>query len=58
MMFSIIGMVIGALILGAGIYYFAKDKNNPESRQIYGIIGGVGAIIFIGTLVKLLIKIL
>ncbi|ADL03761.1 hypothetical protein Closa_1151 [[Clostridium] saccharolyticum WM1] len=32
MMFSIIGMVIGALILGAGIYYFAKDKNNPESR--------------------------
>ena len=31
MILKIIGMIIGALILGAGIYYFVKEKTtgNP-----------------------------
>ena len=44
MVLKLIGLIIGALILGAGIYYLAKEKADPESRKIYmtvSIIGGV-----------------
>lgn len=48
MVIKIIGLIIGILVLGAGIYYFAKEKHDPESRKIYttaGIIGGIIAIV-------------
>ena len=32
---KIIGLIIGALVLGAGVYYRAKEKDDPESRKIY-----------------------
>ncbi len=54
MMFNGIGVVIGALILVAGIYYFVKDRNDLESRKVYSIISGIGGIVFIGMLIKLL----
>ena len=43
MAIKIIGIIIGVLVLGAGIYYGAKEKNDPESRKIYTIIGAVCA---------------
>lgn len=27
---KIIGLIIGVLVLGAGIYYLAKEKHDPE----------------------------
>lgn len=42
---KIIGIIIGVLVLGAGIYYGAKEKNDPESRKIYTIIGVAGGVI-------------
>ena len=30
MIVNIIGTVIGALVLGAGLYYFAKEKNRAK----------------------------
>lgn len=33
----IIGLLVGLLVLGAGIYYLAREKNDPESKKIYGI---------------------
>lgn len=50
MITKIIGMIIGALILGAGIYYFAKEKNDRESRKIYTIISIAGGLIFVVSL--------
>lgn len=44
---KIIGTIIGALIMGAGIYYLVKEKHDPESKKIYGIAAAVGAIIFV-----------
>lgn len=55
MIFNIIGLVIGIMILGAGIYYFAKNKEDKESRKIYGIVIGVGAVIVIGIGIKMII---
>lgn len=51
MVVKIIGTLIGALILGAGLYYLIKEKNDKESRNIYGIISSIGGIIFIVMLV-------
>lgn len=42
---KIIGLVIGILILGAGIYYLAKEKDDPESKKIYTIVSAVGGVI-------------
>lgn len=45
MVIGIIGIIIGLLVLGAGIYYLVKEKDDKESRKIYGITSGVGAVI-------------
>jgi hypothetical protein len=58
MIISIIGMLIGALVAGVGVYYLIKEKRDKESVKIYGIISGVGGVIFIGMLVKLILELL
>lgn len=40
---KIIGLVIGILVLAAGVYYLGKEKNDPESRKIYGVISALWA---------------
>ena len=45
MLIKIIGLVIGVLVLGAGIYYLSKEKEDPESRKIYTVVSIVGAVI-------------
>ncbi len=42
---KIIGIVIGVLILAAGIYYLVKEKHDRESRKIYAVVSAVGAVI-------------
>ena len=44
MIYNIIGLIIGILILGAGIFTFIKEKTYRESRKIYGITMGTGGI--------------
>lgn len=58
MIISIIGMLIGALVAGVGVYYLIKEKRDKESVKIYGIISGVGGVIFIGMLIKLILELL
>lgn len=58
MIISIIGMLIGALVAGVGVYYLMKEKRDKESVKIYGIISGVGGVIFIGMLIKLILELL
>ena len=36
MMVCIIGILIGLLVLGTGIYYLHQEKHDSESRKIYG----------------------
>ena len=45
MAIKIIGLIIGILVLAAGIYYAGKEKDDPESKKIYTIIGIIGAVI-------------
>ncbi len=47
--------VIGAMILGAGIYYLAKEKTDREARKIYTITTVAGALILAGAILKLVL---
>ena len=38
-------IIIGAMILGAGIYYLVKEKADKEARKIYPITTVAGAIL-------------
>lgn len=58
MAIKIIGTLIGALILGAGLYYFVKEKSDKESRKIYSIISGIGGVIFITMLTLTILAII
>ena len=46
-MIPIIGLIIGILILGAGIYYLTQSKNDPESKKIYSVVSVIGAAVAI-----------
>ena len=43
MVIKIIALIIGVLILGTGLYYLSKEKHDPESRKICGIVSAVAA---------------
>lgn len=53
--FTIVILIIGALILGAGLYYLVREKNDPESKKIYSVITLVGAVMVLGTILKLVV---
>lgn len=44
-MIKIIGLLIGLLVLGFGLYYLVKEKDDKESWTIYTITTIVGAVI-------------
>lgn len=56
MVIKSIAIVIGVLVLGAGLYYLSKEKHDPESRKIYGVISAVGAVIAVVAAVLLLVQ--
>ena len=45
MTIKIIGLVIGILVLGTGVYYLAKEQHDPESKKIYTVISVIGGVI-------------
>ena len=42
---KIIGLIIGILVLCAGLYYLIKEKHDPESKKIYSIVSVIGGVI-------------
>lgn len=56
MTIAIIGMLIGALVAGAGVYYLVREKKDRESVKIYGIVTAVGGVVFVAMLIQLLLS--
>ena len=54
MAIKIIGLIIGILVLGAGIYYLVKEKQDPESKKIYTIVSVIGGIIAVASALLLI----
>ena len=55
MIVKILGLVIGLLVLGAGVYYLAKEKHDAESKKIYTIASIAGAVVALGSLLLLVL---
>ncbi len=45
MIIKIIGLIIGVMLLGAGISSLRKSKDDPEAKKIYTITSMIGAVI-------------
>lgn len=43
----IIGILIGLLLVGAGIYYFVHDKADKEMQKISAVFCALGAVVII-----------
>lgn len=52
---KIIGTIIGALILAAGLYYLKAEGSDAESKKIYTVVSVIGGIIFAVMLVLTLL---
>lgn len=46
------------MVLVFGIYYLLKEKEDKESVKIYGVTTAIGAVIFVGMLISLIIKLM
>ena len=49
----VLGIIIGLLVLAAGIYFLVKEKADPESKKIYTIVTVIGAVIIVAALLML-----
>ena len=56
MISGIIGLIIGILVAVAGIYYLGKEKNDPESKKIYGTITVIGVVVAIVMIIKIVLS--
>ena len=56
-MITIISLIIGILLFGAGVYYLQQNKNDAESRKIYGVTAAIGAVVAVVCAVMLLLKV-
>ena len=56
MIVTIIGLLIGLLVLGAGIYYLVKEKEDPESKKIYTVVTVIGLVIAIVAAIRLIMS--
>lgn len=56
MIMIIILLVVGAMILGGGLYYLFKEKGDQEAQKIYIITTIAGAAILAGTILKIAIS--
>ncbi len=55
MITKVIGLLIGVLVAGAGIYYRVKEKDDQESRKIYTVAVAIGGVIAIVCLLLLIL---
>ena len=54
MLFNIIGLVIGVLLLIAGVIYLVKEKEDRDARKIYIITALIGAVVTVFMVIRLL----
>lgn len=53
--FTIIGLLISIGITVAGGRYLKKEWADKESRKIYGIFLGIGLLITVGIIIKIIV---
>ena len=56
MIFTCLGIIIAIMIIVFGAYYLVKERNDNESKKIYSVVTGIGFIILIIMIVKLIFQ--
>ena len=56
MLTHILGALVGALVLGCGLYYLVKEKKDKESRKIYGILSAAGGVLLVVMVALMVVK--
>ncbi|MCD8216326.1 MAG: hypothetical protein LUC97_11935 [Clostridiales bacterium] len=51
---NVIFLIIGLAIFAFGAYYFLKEKQDPESRKIYGITVLAGIIVTVFMIIRII----
>ncbi len=54
-MVTIIGLLIGILVFGAGVYYLVKEKEDKESQKIYTVTTIIGLVIVVAAALRILV---
>lgn len=52
MVIAVVALIIGVMMLFAGIYYIAKARGDKEGKKIYAAVTVIAAVIAIGALAK------
>lgn len=52
MLFTVVALIVGAMIFLGGFYYLIKEKSDQEARKIYLITTVAGAVILAGVIVR------
>ena len=55
MIFNVIALLVGILILGCGVYFLMKEKDDPESRKIYLVVTGIGVVVAVIFVLRLVV---
>lgn len=55
LIFTVAGLLIGIALIAGGIYYLLKEKDDKDSVKIYGTFAGIGAVITIGIVIKIIV---
>ncbi len=52
MLFTVVALIVGAMIFLGGLYYLIKEKSDQEARKIYLITTVAGVVILAGVIVR------
>ena len=55
MILGIIGLIIGIAIVCGALYYLIKERHDPQSKKIYGVMLAIGCVITIAMILKLIL---
>ncbi|OPX92261.1 MAG: hypothetical protein A4E52_00026 [Pelotomaculum sp. PtaB.Bin013] len=53
--FTTAGLLVGIALIAGGRYYLLKEKDDKDSAKIYGTFVGIGALIVIGMVIKIIV---
>ena len=53
---GIIGLIIGIAIVCGALYYLIKERHDPQSKKIYGVMLAIGGVITIAMILKLILS--
>ncbi len=56
MILGIIGLIIGIAIVCGALYYLIKERRDPQSKKIYGVMLAIGGVITIAMILKLILS--